>query len=204
MPDRRAGDLKLAVREYVRKRGKDAPPHLAVCLQLIPLGGETHLTPRLRAFFLGLAGAPRYYWVSALYTLLMPQKRRQQLAAYFTPPHLCQYLIRALIAHGFDLERDFVWNRSEDRLRNGPSSQPGEVPLIWAHDVRADAEIQPSAGPRSSRPAADSHSWVTIDPESPALFRQRVNAQATVAVIIVQVSKLAQQCVQNGTRPCPA
>lgn len=45
----------------------------------------------------------RYYWVSALYMLLMPAKRRQKLAAYFTPPHLCQHVLDRAIEAGIDV-----------------------------------------------------------------------------------------------------
>jgi len=42
----------------------------------------------------------RYYWISALYMLLMPTRRRQRLAAYFTPPHICRHVLDQLEANG--------------------------------------------------------------------------------------------------------
>jgi adenine-specific DNA-methyltransferase len=48
-----------------------------------------------------LTDADRAYRVSALYILLMPPARRQTLAAYFTPPHLCEHVLDRLEAHGW-------------------------------------------------------------------------------------------------------
>jgi len=58
---------------------------------------------KTRAFFAGLPKADKHYWISSLYTLLMPVSRRRRLAAYFTPPHLAQYAIDVLTSAGIEL-----------------------------------------------------------------------------------------------------
>lgn len=40
----------------------------------------------------------------------------------------------------------FVWNREQHRYRIGKSPRPTEVPLFWAHNVRANGKCQPQDG----------------------------------------------------------
>lgn len=47
----------------------------------------------------------RHYCISALYMRMMPARRRQQLAAFFTPPHLCDHVFERLEKHGYDVAR---------------------------------------------------------------------------------------------------
>lgn len=58
--------------------------------------------------FSRLGRAERHYRVSALYMLLMSPRRRQQLAAYFTPPHLSNHIFDRLRIHGFTPDRDRI------------------------------------------------------------------------------------------------
>jgi len=77
------------------KRSRMTP--LQVCEAII----EKRLADRtVRAFFLGLPDDERHYWIASLYALLMPKARRRRLAAYFTPPHLAQHAIDAILEVG--------------------------------------------------------------------------------------------------------
>lgn len=78
---------------------------LAVCKALLE-GDE--VGSGLRDALNALSLPERYYWVSALYMLLMPSKRRQRLAAYFTPPHLCSYVLDRLEHFGVNFCTDIV------------------------------------------------------------------------------------------------
>jgi adenine-specific DNA-methyltransferase len=40
----------------------------------------------------------------------------------------------------------FVWNREQHRYRIGRNPRPNEVPLFWAHNVRANGRCLPQAG----------------------------------------------------------
>jgi adenine-specific DNA-methyltransferase len=51
-------------------------------------------------FFSGLPAEEKHYWISSLYALLMPARRRQRLAAYFTPPHLARHVIHIMVSAG--------------------------------------------------------------------------------------------------------
>lgn len=66
------------------------------------------IEPKARRFFSGLPDAQRHYWIASLYALLMSKSRRQQLAAYFTPPHLAQYLLERLSECGITPGRDRI------------------------------------------------------------------------------------------------
>ncbi|MGO7425204.1 N-6 DNA methylase, partial [Rhizobium ruizarguesonis] len=69
---------------------------------------DQDLSPAINSFFHGLLDSERYYWISSLYTLLMPSSRRKRLATYFTPPHLCEQVIDRLVEQGLDLEHHTV------------------------------------------------------------------------------------------------
>jgi adenine-specific DNA-methyltransferase len=55
-----------------------------------------HPSSEIRAFFDGLPSDDKHYWIATYYALLMPQKKRRKLAAYFTPPELAKYAIDKL------------------------------------------------------------------------------------------------------------
>ena len=91
--NRRLRDLRhIAAR---LKRSRMTP--LQVCEAII----EKRLADReARTFFSGLPNDERHYWIASLYALLMPKARRRRLAAYFTPPHLADHAINALVKAG--------------------------------------------------------------------------------------------------------
>jgi adenine-specific DNA-methyltransferase len=44
----------------------------------------------------------------------------------------------------------FVWNREKDRYRSGYTPRSSEVPLYWAHNIRANITCEPSDGKSQS------------------------------------------------------
>lgn len=92
-PVRRMRDLCAVASKL--KRSRMTP--LQVCEAIIE---KRLVNPMVRAFFLGLPDDERHYWIASLYALLMPKARRRRLAAYFTPPHLAQHAIRAMMEAG--------------------------------------------------------------------------------------------------------
>lgn len=66
---------------------------LSICEAIVADDPPTEL---VRQFFVDLPETEKHYWISSLYALLMPSGRRQRLAAYFTPPHLVQYVLSVL------------------------------------------------------------------------------------------------------------
>jgi adenine-specific DNA-methyltransferase len=97
---RLAGLRSIAI---IHKKSRQAP--LEVCRAV--LEGRA-LDLKTLAFFAGLSVDEKYYWVSSLYTLLMPETRRRRLAAYFTPPHLAEYAIDRLSQAGVRLGKDRI------------------------------------------------------------------------------------------------
>jgi adenine-specific DNA-methyltransferase len=71
---------------------------LAYCLELLENSSGADVGIDLSS----LTSQQQAYWLSALYMLLMPPSRRAALAAYFTPPHLCDFVLDALAGEGFD------------------------------------------------------------------------------------------------------
>ena len=61
----------------------------------------------------------------------------------------------------------FVWNREQHRHRNGFKPRSTEVPLYWAHDVRANRVCIPSNGQRGSQRIG----LVKISKDSSAIVR---------------------------------
>lgn len=88
---RRLADLRSVC--AILKKSKQTP--LQICRGVIK-GRAPDL--KTRAFFDGLPSDQKYYWISNLYTLLMPESRRGKLAAYFTPPRLAEYAIESIAA----------------------------------------------------------------------------------------------------------
>lgn len=85
------------------KRRSDAQARrLDICRDI--LAGDlssldgTELAPHYKA----ASRKDQHYLVGALYVLLMPERRRQRLAAYFTPPGLSEYVVSRLLELGFD------------------------------------------------------------------------------------------------------
>lgn len=75
---------------------------LELCERLLRDGvGDTDPKP-LRGLFDDLSLEETRYWISCIYAVLMPQKRRKRLAAYFTPPHITSYVLDLLSSNGVD------------------------------------------------------------------------------------------------------
>lgn len=88
------GALLLArLRRLARKKTGRKLSALSACKAVV---NGNHPSPEVRAFFDGLPSDDRHYWISTYYALLMPQKKRRKLAAYFTPPQLAKYAIDKL------------------------------------------------------------------------------------------------------------
>ncbi len=98
---RRSADLKRAVKVLNWNSPWSLTRRLRVCRKLID--AESTGQASLDAFFQDLTFEERHYWISSLYALLMPAKRRKLIAAYFTPPYLCRQVIDRMVEHGLDL-----------------------------------------------------------------------------------------------------
>lgn len=61
----------------------------------------------------------------------------------------------------------FVWNREQHRYRTGYKPRSTEVPLFWAHNVRANAISQPSDG----EPGSKRIGFVKVSKDSSAIIR---------------------------------
>jgi adenine-specific DNA-methyltransferase len=74
--------------------------------------------------------------------------------------------LRRLADYGYAVKAGyFVWNRSKDRLADNHNPAPGEVPLIWAHNI-VPGNVKLSA--RSDRTKI---SFVTVPADSTALVK---------------------------------
>lgn len=97
------GELKLGpnggallltrLRRLARKKTSRRLSALSACNAIV---NGNHPSPEIRAFFDGLPSDDKHYWIATYYALLMPQKKRRKLAAYFTPPQLAKYAIDKL------------------------------------------------------------------------------------------------------------
>jgi adenine-specific DNA-methyltransferase len=95
------GAVRAAARALKTAAPLSTAQRLALCRQLMSgtIGSPTPWDP---AEGQTLSSAERAYRVSALYISLMSPGRRQKLAAYFTPPHLCEHVLDRLEAHGWE------------------------------------------------------------------------------------------------------
>ena len=91
--NRRLHDLRLLASRLKSSRIKS----VAICESIIK---NRFFDPQIGQFFAGLPEDEWHYWIASLYALLMPPARRRRLAVYFTPPHLAQYAIEALVDAG--------------------------------------------------------------------------------------------------------
>lgn len=98
---RRLADLRSI--SFILAKSRQTP--LEICRAVIE-GRAIDL--RTSAFFAGLPSDEKYYWLSSLYTLLMPEARRRKLAAYFTPPYLAEYAIDRIVQAGVRLGKDRI------------------------------------------------------------------------------------------------
>src|SRR6266478_9901681 len=94
--------VKAAARSILKRHPLAAEGRLELCRRLLANDQDTLEQTLWGPEFAELPVSERHYRISALYMLLMPQGRRQRLAAYFTPPHLCQHILDRLGEHGLD------------------------------------------------------------------------------------------------------
>jgi adenine-specific DNA-methyltransferase len=99
--NRRLRQLRQIV---IRLKGSKMSP-LQLCEAIID--GRL-VDPVTREFFSGLPSEERHYWIASLYALRMSEKRRQRLAAYFTPPHLVRHVISVLAENGIEAGKDRI------------------------------------------------------------------------------------------------
>jgi adenine-specific DNA-methyltransferase len=85
--------LLARLRRLVRKKTGRRLSALPACRAILQ---GTHPDREIRDFFENLPSADKHYWIATYYALLMPQKKRRKLAAYFTPPQLANYAIDKL------------------------------------------------------------------------------------------------------------
>ena len=89
--------LLTRLRRLVRKKTGRRLSALSACRAVL---GGNHPSPQIREFFQDLPIDERHYWIATYYALLMPEKKRRKLGAYFTPPHLAKYAVAKLLALG--------------------------------------------------------------------------------------------------------
>jgi len=97
-----ARKIGMALQQYRVKRA--APDRLQRCLKLIKGQGPAPVVAMLES----LPRAWSDHALASIYALLMPAKRRQNLGAYFTPPHLVDHLVAQMRKHGADLVEDRI------------------------------------------------------------------------------------------------
>ncbi len=85
--------LLARLRRLTRKKTGRRLSALSACKAVV---NGNHPSPEIRAFFDTLPSDDKHYWIATYYALLMPQKKRRKLAAYFTPPQLAKYAIDKL------------------------------------------------------------------------------------------------------------
>ncbi len=76
----------------------------------------------------------------------------------------------------------FVWNREQHRYRTGYSPHANEVPLFWAHNVKANTNCKPRDGDSGSKHL----DFVTVAKDSSAIVR-------TDAIILQRTTNRSQK-----------
>jgi adenine-specific DNA-methyltransferase len=126
--------LQKILRSYRRKRAY--PDRLKRCLDLIAGKGP----PNPIALLESLSPAWADHAIASVYALLMPNGRRKNLGAYFTPPHLVDHLVSQLQSQGADI----IEHRVRDPAAGGAAFL---VPLArlktaaWRAQELSDREI---------------------------------------------------------------
>ena len=130
------GGLK-EVFSLARRLRRDMPSvdPASTCLALVEERGPEELQRSLS----GLVGDERDHAIASVYTLLLPEGKRKQLGAYFTPPHLVRHLLARLEEHGLDLTAQSV----HDPAAGGAAFV---VPLVRMLAARLQADGVPSSG----------------------------------------------------------
>lgn len=98
--------------------------------------------------------------------------------------HLFGSSSETIETYGYSLKTGyFVWNREKERYRTGNFPLETEVPLYWAHNVRANKHSKPLAGDQEDH---DTIGFVTIDEGSAAVIK-------TDALIVQRTSNSRQK-----------
>jgi adenine-specific DNA-methyltransferase len=82
--------------------GSSPSKRLRLCIDLLAAAPKNKLVSHLAETLSRLEINQRHYWIGTFYTLLLPSAVRRAQAAYFTPPHLSQALLRLVRNEGFD------------------------------------------------------------------------------------------------------
>lgn len=90
--------LPMVIRQARRQIAKGQDP-CTFCLNLI----DGHGPNQLQTMIDKLVPEERDHVIATIYTLLLDQKRRKELGAYFTPPHLVEHLLARLQHFGLDI-----------------------------------------------------------------------------------------------------
>lgn len=92
----------------------------------------------------------------------------------------------------------FVWNREKTRYRSGLQSRRGEVPLIWAHNVRANEKCLPKeVGSQKIGfvKVATSSSYII---RSPAIVLQRTTNRRQARRLVAGLASPKAMSARNG------
>jgi len=90
----------------------------------------------------------------------------------------------SLESYGYTIKSGyFVWNREKKRYRKGLKPKPNEVPLYWAHNIKANGTCKPLAAEPSAR---NPFGFVDIDSDSAAIIH-------TDAILIQRTSNSRQK-----------
>nr|WP_298095492.1 N-6 DNA methylase [uncultured Shinella sp.] len=94
--------LRLTAFDIQNKYAQQRDFRYHACVRI--LSGDLIDVPdeELRRQLLNASIQEKHYLIGALYMLLMPKERRQRLAAFFTPPHLSEYVLDRLADYGVD------------------------------------------------------------------------------------------------------
>jgi adenine-specific DNA-methyltransferase len=105
-------DIQTKLKRVAGRMRATGQDRLVVCLALAGLADPP---PRpefafAEALLKSLDREARFYWIGALYSLLLGKEQRKRQAAYFTPPVLAARLIALAEAHGCDLRQATVFD----------------------------------------------------------------------------------------------
>lgn len=93
---------------YRREEDLTSKRRLEICSDLLAGRYPDHFSKLTTAFISSLIRAERHYLIGAVYALLMSQKRRKRLSAYFTPPHISSHIVDQMTSLGLNLSVDTV------------------------------------------------------------------------------------------------
>ena len=96
------GEVFSLARRLRRDMPSTDPAH--TCLALVAGRGPEPLQRRIST----LVGDESDHAIASVYTLLLPEGRRKQLGAYFTPPHLVRHLLARLEEHGLRVDEHAI------------------------------------------------------------------------------------------------